>query len=521
MRVQAGQSGRNSMPTDTFDITLTTLAYGGDALGRLPDGAPRPGLAVFVPCALPGETVRVRLVAEKRGHARAELLEVLTPSPDRVTPRCPHFYSPIVEGENIGNMGVLGCGASQHTHISASSPPSLPIFRGEKGGDAAKLRSGDGRGNLSATGAGVGWCGGCHYQHIAYPAQLAAKTAILREQLERLGGIKDPSILPPVPSPSPWNYRNQVQFYLTPQGRLGYEALRSNRLLPIRECHLPETPINQLWPQLDLEPLTGLERVSLRVGADEELMLILEGGDPQSMEFVIEGLPISAVHLGPAGPLVLAGSDHILMEVGNLDALGSVGAGSSGERAVVARLHLQPVPTQTRLFCVSAESFFQVNTPQAGAMVDHLLANLPLTPSATLLDVYCGAGLFSAFLAPHVERLIGIESSPSACQDFVCNLDEFDNVELYEAAAEQVLPAFDLRADVILAEPPHAGLSPRTLDGLLSLDANTLAYVSSDPATLGRDARRLIGGGYHLRQITPFDLFPQTCYIESISFWER
>jgi 23S rRNA (uracil1939-C5)-methyltransferase len=466
------------MPADTFDITLTSLAYGGDALGRLPDGAPRPGLAVFVPCALPGETVRVRLVEEKRGHARAELLEVLTPSSDRVTPRCPHFYSPL----------------------------SIPLGYGE--------------------GPRVG-CGGCHYQHIAYPAQLAAKTAILREQLERLGGIKDPSILPPVPSPSPWNYRNHVQFYLTPQGRLGYEALHSRRLLPIRECHLPEAPINQLWPQLDLEPLPGLERVSLRVGADEELMLILEGGDPQSLEFVIEGLPISAVHLGPAGPLVLAGSDHILMEAGNWEALGSagagsaVGAGSSGERAVVARLHTQPAHARTRLFRLSAESFFPVNTLQAGAMVDHLLANLPLTPSAILLDVYCGVGLFSAFLAPHVERLIGIESSPSACQDFVCNLDEFDNVELYEAAAEQVLPALDLRADVILANPPRAGLSPRTLDGLLSLDAKTLAYTSCDPATLARDARRLIEGGYHLRQVTPFDLFPQTCYIESISFWER
>ena len=151
--------------------------------------------------------------------------------------------------------------------------------------------------------------------------------------------MKDPPILPAVPSPSPWNYRNHVQFHLTPQGRLGYEALRSNRIIPIRECHLPEAPINQLWPQLDLEPLPGLERVSLRVGADEELMLILEGGDPQSLEFVIEELPISAVHLGPAGPLVLAGSDHILMEVGSMGVVGSVEAGRD-----VGRVSDPPLP---------------------------------------------------------------------------------------------------------------------------------------------------------------------------------
>jgi 23S rRNA (uracil1939-C5)-methyltransferase len=180
--------------------------------------------------------------------------------------------------------------------------------------------------------------------------------------------------------------------------------------------------------------------------------------------------------------------------------------------------HVGGIP---RPFQVSAESFFRVNTPQAGVMVDHLLANLPLTPSTTLLDVYCGVGLFSAFLAPRVGRLIGIENSPSACQDFEVNLDEFDNVEIYEAAAEDVLPALDLRPDVILVDPPRTGLGQPALDGLLGLNAPVLAYGSCDPATLARDARRLIEGGYHLRQITPFDLFPQTYHIESISFWER
>jgi 23S rRNA (uracil1939-C5)-methyltransferase len=344
-------------------------------------------------------------------------------------------------------------------------------------------------------------CGGCHYQHLSYPGQLAAKTAILRDQLERIGGIKDPPIQPPAPSPRPFNYCTQVQFQLTPQGRLGFEAMRSHRIIPIHECHLPEGPINEIWPRLDLEPLPGLERVSLRVGADEELQLILEGGDPSSLELVIEELPISAVHLSQEGLRVLAGSEQIVMEVG--------AAHSS---------HASGIP---RSFQVSAESFFQVNIPQAGAMVDHLLANLPLTPSITLLDVYCGVGMFSAFLAGSVGRLIGIDDSPSACQDFEVNLDEFDNVELYEAAAEDVLPALDLRPDVILVDPPRTGLGPPALDGLLGLNAPALAYVSSDPATLARDARRLIEGGYHLRHITPFDLFPQTYHIESISFWER
>jgi len=295
--------------------------------------------------------------------------------------------------------------------------------------------------------------------------------------------------------------------------------LHSTRVIPIRECHLPETPIDQLWPQLDLEPLPGLERVSLRVGADEEMMLILEGGDPLSFELTIEDLPISVVHLSHDGPLVMAGSDHIMTEVQVLGGVGVVER--EGEQSPPDHAS-GPTPTPnpfSRLFRVSAESFFQVNTLQAGAMVDHLLSNLPLTPSTTILEVYCGVGLFSAFLAPHIGRLIGIETSSSACQDFESNLNEFDNVELYEAAAEQVLPALSLRPDVILVDPPRAGLGPRVLDSLLKLNAPELAYVSCDPATLARDARRLIDGGYHLRQITPFDLFPQTYHIESISFW--
>ncbi len=418
------------MAPQEFELVVSTLVYGGDCLGRLPDGR-----AVFVPFALPGERVRVRLVEEKRGHARAELLEVLNPSPERITPLCPHFFQ-----------------------LSAVS--GRP-------------------------------CGGCHYQHMPYKAQLAAKTGILREQLERIGGIANPTVKPIVSLPVPWNYCNYIQFHLTPDGKLGFEATHSNNVIPIRECHLPEEAINVIWPQLDIEAIPGLERVSLRQGADEDILLVMESSDPQAPEFTVEELPVSAVHLSPAGALVLAGSDHLVMEV-------------SG-----------------RPFRVSAESFFRINTPLAAQMVAHLLAHLPLAPTATILDVYCGIGLFSAFIATKVARLIGVEVSPAACADFEVNLDEFDNVELYEAPAEDALPVIDCHPDAILVDPPRTGLGSRTLDAILALGAPPLAYVSCDPATLARDARRLTAGGYRLVHVTPFDLSPQTYHIESISFWEK
>lgn len=402
-------------------VTLTTLTYGGNAMGRLDDHR-----AVFVPFGLPGERVRVRLTEEKRNFGRGEIVEILDPSPLRVIPRCIHF----------------------------------------------------------------GVCGGCHYQHLPYEEQLKAKTDILRDQLTRIGKIEHPPVQDMVPSASPWNYRNHVQFHLTDDGKLGYVMAQSPRVFAIQECHLPEGSINAMWPQLEFEPEMNVERVSLRSGVDEELMLVLESDSPEAPELEIEA-GISVAHVFDDNAVVIAGNDHLILRVVDRD------------------------------FRVAAPSFFQVNTAMAQKMVEHLLAYLPITQSTTLLDVYCGVGLFSAFLAPKCERVIGIESSPSSCDDFAFNLDEFENVELYEGFAEDVIRHLEVKPDIVLVDPPRAGLDKNVVDGILKLNPKVIAYVSCDPSTLARDAARLINGGYKLTQVTPFDLFPQTFHIESISFFEK
>jgi 23S rRNA (uracil1939-C5)-methyltransferase len=151
---------------------------------------------------------------------------------------------------------------------------------------------------------------------------------------------------------------------------------------------------------------------------------------------------------------------------------------------------------------------------------------LELAPPAagTVLDVYCGVGLFSAFLAPRSGRLIGVESSAPACEDFAANLDEFDHVELYQGAAEKILPALAGRVPnpaCVLVDPPRAGVDRRVLEALVQLGPASIIYVSCDPSTLARDAARLVNQGYVLKKVTPFDLFPQTYHIECISLFER
>jgi len=286
-----------------------------------------------------------------------------------------------------------------------------------------------------------------------------------------------------------------VQFHLTDDGKLRYVGAGlkpAPTVIPITECHLPKPSINALWLQLEFEPEAPFDRVSLRSGADDDLMLILESDSLEAPELELEA-GISVVHLTEDDALVMAGDDYILMQV------------------------------LERKFQVSAGSFFQVNTVMAEKMVKHLLDRLPL-PAKTILDAYCGVGLFSSFLAPHCDRLIGVESSPSACEDFAVNLDEFDHVELYEGAAEDVIPALVDRIvnpTYILIDPPRAGVDKHTLDGIRAFTPQIIAYVSCDPSTLARDAARLITGGYRLVDVTPFDMFPQTYHIESVSLFER
>jgi 23S rRNA (uracil1939-C5)-methyltransferase len=405
------------------EVNLTTLTYGGEAMGRLQDGR-----AVFVPFGLPGERVRVRLTEEKKGFARGEIVEILEASPQRIQPRCIHF----------------------------------------------------------------GVCGGCHYQNLAYHDQLKAKTDILRDQLKRIGKIENPPVGPIVASPDEWNYRNHIQFHLTEDGKLGYINAKGRAVMPVVECHLPESGINGFWPELQFESKADVDRVGIRSGQDEELLVTFESETPEMPELEIEA-DVSIVHLYEEHTAVIAGQDHFTIHVPGKD------------------------------FHVSAASFFQVNTPMAAKMVQHLQYVLPLSEDTILLDVYCGVGLFSKFLAPHCKQVIGVEYSESACEDFAINLDEFENVDLYEGAAEEILPGLVGKIDgplCMIVDPPRAGIERHALDAIISLKPQVIAYVSCDPSTLARDASRLILAGYQLENVTPFDLFPQTYHIESISLFK-
>jgi 23S rRNA (uracil1939-C5)-methyltransferase len=236
----------------TFELQLTTITHGGAALGR------HEGRAVFVPYALPGETVRAEIVEDKGRYANARLVEVLEPSPDRITPPCPYF--------------------------------------------------------------GVDGCGGCQWQHAGYPAQLRFKAEIVADQLARIGKIAEPTVRPTLPDPSGWAYRNHAQFRLASGGGLGFQAAASNRTVVINECMILHPLLADLYASLDFDRSTegsrqgieGLLRLSLRVGTQTgDRMLVFEMVDdlPPALE---SDLPVSCVLLLSDGQHVnLIGSNHI------------------------------------------------------------------------------------------------------------------------------------------------------------------------------------------------------------------
>lgn len=412
---------RSETGMQLVDLEVLDFTFGGDAFGRLEDGKP-----VFLPFAIPGERVRVRIPLERPDYCFGQLVEILTPSPRRIPARCPHFSD----------------------------------------------------------------CGGCHYQHLSYEHQLEVKQKIVTDQMRRIGKITEPPVNPIIPSPAQWNYRNTMQFHLSPSGKPGFRNTTGERVVEISECHLPLPEMAEFWPNLDIDPETGIKRVMLRSGSDGELLVGLESDLGEPPEIALDA-PVSMHFLGRGQDYLLAGDACSTMTVNGID------------------------------FVVSPRSFFQVNLPQAEVMVKYVLENSGVTPASTVLDLYCGVGLFSRFLAPRVKELVGVELSESACNDFAVNLDAYDNVSLYMGKVEDILSSIDVQPDVIILDPPRAGLDKRVVKYLAESSAKRLIYVSCDPATLARDCRRLLDGGYSVDSVQPFDLFPQTYHVENVCLLTR
>ncbi len=319
-----------------------------------------------------------------------------------------------------------------------------------------------------------GLCGGCQLQQMSYAAQLDWKAERVRSLLHD-AGFAEPPVHPAIGCEPPWGYRNHMRFSVDREGRIGLTARGARRLIPLTSCPIAQPRINDALAALAQSPQQKPQAL-VRYGVDTGQMLLQPAPNAETR-----------------ARLEAAGLD--LRDETMEEDLG-------GQR-----------------FRIRPSSFFQTNTAQANVMARLALAELPSGPDVTLVDAYCGVGVFARLMAEHAGRVLAIEESASAVRDARWNLRETPHVEIVQAKVEDDLPQRVEHIDGLIIDPPRAGCQRPVLDALATRRPPIVVYISCDPTTLARDLAYLCltMGAYRLRSVRPLDMFPQTAHIENIA----
>ncbi len=423
------------------------------------------GLVVFVSGAVPGETVRVRVRRVQRRHLEADVVSLEEASPERVPPRCVHF----AQG-----------------------------------------------------------CGGCTWQHVDYACQLRAKETAVRDSLARLAGLRDFSLLPIIAAPSPWNYRNKMEFAFHPDGVLGLHPRGAwHSILPLRECWLAP-------------PLTvALVKAAQTFAREANVSL----HDPRTHQGLLRELVVR--HSRGTGETMLG----IVTSPGPFDAaaamaerLAAVDASVvSIVRSIRASADTSAPLQQTTLLCgqdhitetigglnfdIGIETFFQTNSAQAERLVALVRELAGDIAGALIVDVYCGVGMFTLALAATGAKVVGIELSTSSIEAARINArsNRLDEARFFAGDARTVLPqvlAEHGTPRVVVLDPPRAGAGGKVMRRIARAAPARIIYVSCNPTTLARDLVELEPFGYRVSVVQPLDLFPQTYHVETVVALDR
>ena len=305
-------------------------------------------------------------------------------------------------------------------------------------------------------------CGGCHYQHAEYAFQVEQKRVILREALRRVGKIEFSGEIETITG-EPWAYRNRVQLHIA-DGAIGYFEHGSHKLCAIDHCPIVSPALNDAISKLHGN--LGRITATVELFTNESVMQVsIEDRVPHSVYRVFESL---------------------------------------GTNAAI----------EYNGFRVSRNSFFQVNRFLADRLVECAIGE---AAGETAVDLYAGVGLFAVRLAERFKTVTAVESSASAYRDLEHNVQNGGiAVAAENKTSEEYLAALGYKPDLILADPPRAGLGKHAVRDLARIQAPQLTIVSCDPATLARDLQGLLAAGYRIDKLTLVDLFPQTFHIETV-----
>lgn len=445
---------------DELELVIDSLAYGGNGVARTD------GFVVFVRRGVPGDTVRARVTKVKKGFAEAVVVDVLAAGPNRADPQCAHF----------------------------------------------------------------GLCGGCRFQDLAYERQVAEKAAQVRDALVRIAGIPEPPLDPIVPAKSQYRYRNKLEYSIT-QTEAGpalgfHRAGRWDEVLPIDECHLTTDLGNAIrrtveqWareeglPAYDQRDQTGyLRHLVVREGRNTGqllVMLVTAKGEKFDTDFFVE-----TVRRHPEVRSVHWAVNETQAEITNLPSRLLWGTEWIEEELLGLRFRVRP------------NAFLQTNTEMAEELYTLAREFASLGGGETVWDLYCGAGTIGLALAPVAGSVWGIEISEEAVACAIENAEAngIGNARFYAGNvgdAIRELPEHSGAPDLVVVDPPRAGLAGKALRRTGEVGAPRIVYVSCNPTTLAGDLKVLREEyGYELVRCRPVDMFPHTPHIESVNLLER
>ena len=441
---------------DIVTLKIEDCGIDGEGIGKAD------GFTVFVKDAVIGDTVRAKIMKAKKNYGYGRLEEIITPSPDRVEPKCQFARQ----------------------------------------------------------------CGGCQLQALSYEKQLEFKTSKVRGHLERIGGFTDIPMEKILGMDQPFHYRNKAQFPVgkSKDGRIitGFYAGRTHSIIENRDCALGVTRNKEVLDRViahmekfHIQPYDentgkGLVRhVLIRYGffTDEMMVCLIINGEKLPGEEAL----VKSLRQIPEAVSVMVNVNKKRNNV------------ILGEK--VRLLWGQPYITDKIgeiSYQISPLSFFQVNPYQTGRLYGKALEYAQLSGNETVWDLYCGIGTISLFLAQKAKMVRGVEIIPAAIENAKENacLNGFDNTEFFVGKAEEVLPEqfarTGERADVIVVDPPRKGCDETLLSTIIEMQPDRVVYVSCDSATLARDLKYLCERGYELKKVCPVDMFPNTVSVETV-----
>ncbi|MCW1928358.1 23S rRNA (uracil(1939)-C(5))-methyltransferase RlmD [Bhargavaea beijingensis] len=439
---------------------ITDLTHDGSGVAKI-DGYP-----LFIPGALPGETVEFMVTKTLKKYGFAKLLNIVEPSEDRVEPPCPVFPE----------------------------------------------------------------CGGCQIQHLSYEGQLERKRKMVRDVMDRIAKLPDVPVHPVKGMEHPWRYRNksQIPFAERDGGQVvaGFFRRGSHTIMDTETCLIQSTEADVVMRTIkhslhelgikayDEQKDKGfLRHVVIRKGkATGETMVVLV---TRTRKFKKKDEVVDLIRG------VLPDVTSIVQNVN--DRKTNVIMGDE-----TIPLYGPPVITDKIggvTFEISARSFYQINPDQTEVLYSQALDYANLSGHETVIDAYCGIGTISLFLAKQAKEVYGVEIVPQAIEDAKRNaeVNGFTNTHFEAGAAEDVIPRWykeGKRFDVLVVDPPRKGCDEHLLRTILDYRPKRLVYVSCNPATLARDLRILEDGGYKTKEVQPVDMFPQSSHVEAVTWME-